>query len=174
MPHKDPEARRVWQRSYRKANLEKKRAYHKEYQKKWRAEHPGIYADKTKEWWDNNPEKKAAYEAKRKAAPDYRPNKHARDQQRHKRRYGLSLERYAELEKYQGGVCAICKKPETAKHHNGLKTNRLAIDHCHNSKNIRGLLCTRCNLGIGCFSHDLQLLLNAVAYLMEPPASRVP
>jgi hypothetical protein len=74
-----------------------------------------------------------------------------------KREYGLTKEDYLEMLKFQNGVCAICCNPE--------KKKRLAVDHCHNTGKIRGLLCTRCNTSIGRFNDDVELLQKAIDYL---------
>lgn len=52
-------------------------------------------------------------------------------------RYGLTVEDYEKLLKAQGGVCAICGRPP--------KKQRLAVDHDHLTKRVRGLLCAFCN-----------------------------
>lgn len=93
----------------------------------------------------------------RKANPDYFRNLHF------KRRYGVTLEWYEAKLVEQDGKCAICRKPETLRIKG--KLCRLAVDHCHDSKSARGLLCTRCNRGIGFFNHDKDLLMKAIAYL---------
>lgn len=77
-----------------------------------------------------------------------------------RRVYGISLEDYGAMLEAQGGVCRICRK-ECA---SGM---RLAVDHCHQTGRVRGLLCGKCNTGIGQFSHDLALLKSAIAYLEE-------
>lgn len=41
----------------------------------------------------------------------------------------------------------------------------LVVDHCHKSKQIRGLVCHRCNVGLGYFRDDPELLRAAAAYL---------
>ncbi len=64
---------------------------------------------------------------------------------------------YKSLLKEQGGVCAICKRPPM-KH-------RLAVDHNHKTNEIRGLLCARCNRGIGLFFDDQAMFLRAADYL---------
>ncbi|MFD7257158.1 endonuclease VII domain-containing protein [Streptomyces sp. NPDC059874] len=50
--------------------------------------------------------------------------------------YGLTAEDYQRLFEFQNGRCAICRETR--------KTN-LAVDHCHKTEAIRGLLCARCN-----------------------------
>lgn len=78
--------------------------------------------------------------------------------------FGMELEEYKRLIVKQGGACAICGQPETARHNDG-RTRSLAVDHDHASGAIRGLLCANCNNGIGRFSDDPNLLEAAASYL---------
>lgn len=82
-----------------------------------------------------------------------------------KKRYGVTLDWYEAKLKEQKGLCAICGKPET-KSTKG-KVYRLAVDHCHDSGKVRGLLCMNCNYGIGHMKHDPKILKAAIAYLGE-------
>lgn len=68
-----------------------------------------------------------------------------------KKRFGISVERYDEIVAFQGGVCAVCRKPETFRHPRSKASgpDRLGVDHCHASGVIRGLLCRRCNGALG-------------------------
>jgi len=59
--------------------------------------------------------------------------------------FNLSLEDYNKLLRKQKEVCMICGKTDPAK-------RRLAVDHCHETGKIRGLLCTRCNCGLSYIS----------------------
>lgn len=83
------------------------------------------------------------------------------------RRYGITLDQYRDKLTQQGGVCAICLAPETAVDAkiNGIKS--LAVDHCHKTKKVRGLLCFRCNSVIGKVEERADLLAKASAYLAE-------
>ena len=85
-----------------------------------------------------------------------RPRK---DGPRHRRvKYGLTEADYQALLKTQGGKCAICLKPcSTGK--------ALAVDHNHDTGQVRGLLCMSCNTGLGKFKDDRSLLLAALNYL---------
>lgn len=74
-----------------------------------------------------------------------------------KRHYGIDLKGFQELEARQGGVCAICGDAERGR--------SLHVDHNHNTGAVRGLLCTTCNLGIGCFADDPVRLESAIRYL---------
>lgn len=76
-----------------------------------------------------------------------------------KKKYGISLEQYDAMLAKQGGVCAICGRPPGRR--------RLAVDHCHKTKRVRGLLCYKCNYGLGVFRDDPVRLAKASAYLTE-------
>lgn len=107
-------------------------------------------------------EKKRAYARKRsKEWRTANPEKHLDITLRSK--YGISLETYERLEVEQEGVCRICSKPETEL--TAGKRKRLAVDHCHVTGKVRGLLCSKCNRGLGYFLEDEVLLLKAIAYL---------
>ena len=75
----------------------------------------------------------------------------------------ISYERYLELLKEQNGRCAICKNPESFKLFGKIRS--LVVDHNHNTKKIRGLLCSACNTAIGLLKEDRQLLLNVIKYI---------
>jgi hypothetical protein len=72
----------------------------------------------------------------------------------------LTREQYAAMLIAHNGACAICKLPNIRR---GQK--RLQIDHCHATRRIRGLLCYKCNLGLGSFNDNIGRLLEAAAYL---------
>ena len=58
-------------------------------------------------------------------------------------KFGLTIEQYNEIFESQNGVCLICGNIETRTRRG--KPTRLAIDHCHISGKVRGLLCSACN-----------------------------
>lgn len=80
--------------------------------------------------------------------------------------FGLSIQEYEALEAAQGGVCAICGKPETSldKRRPGF-TRKLAVDHCHTTGKVRGLLCGLCNAALGQLKDSVETLQSAIAYL---------
>lgn len=84
-----------------------------------------------------------------------------------KHNYGISLEQYNEMLDAQGGVCAVCGKPETAKSNFKKRTKVLAVDHDHETGEIRGLLCNKCNTAIGLLNDDISLFDKATRYLMN-------
>jgi CRISPR/Cas system-associated protein Cas10 (large subunit of type III CRISPR-Cas system) len=76
--------------------------------------------------------------------------------------YGITPEQYDTLLAQQNGKCAIClaKTP-------GGRTKMFFIDHCHTTGNVRGLLCMRCNTGLGLFLDNPKFLSKAISYLKE-------
>ena len=65
-----------------------------------------------------------------------------------KRLYGLTEEAYRKIHEAQGGVCAICKQPETRVFKGGV-VGLLSVDHDHATGQVRGLLCAYCNHRLG-------------------------
>lgn len=76
------------------------------------------------------------------------------------RKYGISLGDYDQMYEQQSGQCAIC---ETEKAPRG--RDRLVVDHCHTTGKVRGLLCHKCNRGIGFLNDDPSIVSMAVDYL---------
>jgi hypothetical protein len=73
-----------------------------------------------------------------------------------KRLYGISPADYDALLAKQDGVCATCGKPSK---------ETLCVDHCHATGTIRGLLCRKCNTGLGCYEDDPATMITSLAYL---------
>lgn len=72
-------------------------------------------------------------------------------------RYGITPEEYEKRLVEQAGRCAICKQEPSKQ--------RLAVDHCHKTGRIRGLLCSSCNHGLGNFKDSPNLLDKAIKYI---------
>lgn len=81
-----------------------------------------------------------------------------------KRSFGLSKKDYKVMLSEQNGVCAICGFSETVRT-NTNKLMNLAVDHCHKTGEIRGLLCSKCNMALGGFNDDVSTLKSAIEYL---------
>lgn len=75
-----------------------------------------------------------------------------------KRYYGITIERYRLMETEQNLVCKICKRVCSS-------GRELCVDHCHKTGKIRGLLCGKCNTGLGSFNDNTESLLEAIKYL---------
>lgn len=83
-----------------------------------------------------------------------------------RRQYGITLADYEELLETQNFKCAICGNEDE------VEGRRLAIDHCHESGDVRGLLCGKCNRGLGLFYDNPELLSNAIKYLNQYSLAR--
>jgi hypothetical protein len=79
-----------------------------------------------------------------------------------RKNFGISIKEFYELLEKQNHRCAICRRKDTTNGRWG--SQRLSVDHCHKSKKVRGLLCRRCNTGIGLFDDDPKLLGAAARY----------
>lgn len=78
--------------------------------------------------------------------------------------YGLAPGEYELLYEHQGGVCYICRRATG-------KTKALAVDHNHETGEVRGLLCGPCNKGVlGHLREDRMAFVRAIQYLSHPPA----
>ncbi len=85
-----------------------------------------------------------------------------------KNMFGIDKNIYEEMLSQQNSVCAICKQPESFKSKIGRNRSEfLCVDHCHDSGNIRGLLCRKCNAALGGFNDSIKMLETAINYLMK-------
>lgn len=82
------------------------------------------------------------------------------------RKYGLTPETYEALSNEQKGNCAICGLNENSINQRGTHY-RLAVDHCHDTGKVRGLLCSNCNTALGLFKDNPMFLNSAIKYLGE-------
>lgn len=166
MPYKDPITRRN---------------YGREAQRRYRATHavpklpqpPTAHAvlpdyEYQKQWRAQNPQKQKAYHAKYRAShPRTAKNRQCEKNYKLVQAYGITVEDYSAMLQEQNGRCAICGKSAMeciAKGH-----RHLHVDHDHETKAVRGLLCGKCNSGIGAFADDPELLEKAIEYLRRNP-----
>ncbi len=71
-----------------------------------------------------------------------------------KHRHGIGADQFDDLVRQQGGVCAICGRPDPEH-----------VDHDHETGEVRGILCFNCNGGLGQFRDSIEALRAAAAYL---------
>lgn len=79
----------------------------------------------------------------------------------YKKLYGITIQQYEELFTEQKGKCAICYSDVNDK-----IRSTLSVDHDHTTGRIRGLLCSKCNAGLGMFKDSPVLLQKAAEYLI--------
>lgn len=92
-----------------------------------------------------------------KGGIDTKERKKFRNRRQTLKMYGMTFEDYEKLVIEQDSRCAIC----------GIKTENFHIDHCHITNKVRGLLCCKCNPGLGYFSDSVELLEKAIIYLKK-------
>jgi len=120
-------------------------------------------------WRKANPEKIKGYDAKSyRIDPEkkklrsrkwHKDNPDAARANALKFSFGITVEKYNEMFNAQEGRCAICGRHQTE------FKKRLAVDHCHKTEKVRGLLCHGCNLGIGYLFDSEEILKAAFEYL---------
>lgn len=75
------------------------------------------------------------------------------------RKYGISLDTYNRMFLSQGGRCAICRTDVPAKKYGW------HVDHDHSTEKVRGILCNKCNRGLGYLNDSLDILKAAIKYI---------
>lgn len=159
------EREREYYRKYRAGHREELN----EYNRKYYAAHKQERDEYARKYRAENREKILEYG--RKYCTDHRGklnkrsckyNKEHPEQRRgvkFKYLYGITTKDYGILLAAQGGACALCGRPPG-------KTD-LRVDHDHVTGTVRGLLCHKCNVGLGHFDEDQSILKIAIEYLSE-------
>ena len=79
------------------------------------------------------------------------------------RLYRISMEEFNQLVDFQEGRCAVCLKPFEE------MSRRANVDHDHETGQVRGILCTGCNTGIGHLGDNIEGIKRALYYLQNTP-----
>ena len=111
---------------------------------------------RNKRWKKTHPDKVSAIQKRHREK--YPERTKASNRKRTLKEYNLTESDYEKLLVIQNGVCAICRKSDPT-------GQRLAVDHCHATNKIRGLLCCKCNRGIGFFDDEPMRIRAAADYL---------
>lgn len=127
-----------------------------------------CHAAKERQWRLDNPEESLRRERARDRTKDYEkglewkrryyasPKGRIALLRGHlKHQYGMTLEEFRAMADRQEQRCLLCKQ----------KPSRLVVDHCHSTGRIRGLLCDKCNTGLGFFGDDVEQFRRAIEYL---------
>lgn len=114
----------------------------KSYDRAYRLAHQTEILEYQRQWYHKNKDKHKGYCLKGK--------------------FGISLDDYNRMFAAQHGKCAICKSTDAKGHH---KSFRLAVDHDHETKKVRGLLCSACNRLLGRIENEKGQA--AIKYLLE-------
>lgn len=113
--------------------------------KKWYGENRDYNIKRHKKWCDENKEKRAEWTRKNLLS-----------------KYGLTVYQYNAMAVAQDYKCKICKSLTP-----GHNSKFLYIDHCHRTNKVWGLLCVHCNMAIGQFKDNENIILRAAAYIRE-------
>ncbi len=111
-----------------------------------------------KEWSLKNKDKRA--EATRRMKERDRPRVNNRRLiNKYKRVFDISEEESEKLLAKRGTACDICNSDNFGR--------ALHLDHCHETNEIRGFLCQKCNNSLGLLNDSIEILESAIAYLMH-------
>lgn len=132
---------RAKSREYYSRNAETRREYNRQYA---RANAEAINASKRRRYLDKNGT--LYLNAKRGNL---------------KRNYGITPEQKQELFERQRGVCAACGTDQPG------SRKGWHLDHCHSTKQVRGILCHPCNLSLGHVKDSIERLQQLIAYLQK-------
>ena len=134
-------------RKDKEKDKEKEREYNRQYYL--------ANKEKLKRYIDENREKVNAYNKQWQ-----KDHKECQERQRAKR-YGLSVDGLRLLLEQSSDTCPICQnKFDDTKH-----SKKKNVDHCHKTGTVRGIICTKCNQGLGSFKDNVESLKNAIKYL---------
>lgn len=144
--------KQAWAKAHREqiaASSRKYYAAHKEHYAAYQRARKKQVALAGKKYRDTHKEKVAAYQA---------VHKEEKAAYKMTYKYGIAENDYNKMLVAQGGVCGICGKTNSSR-------KRLFIDHNHETGEVRGLLCCRCNLVLGQLMDNVDLVLKVALYL---------
>jgi len=154
--------RKIHYKEHRKEALAKMKIYrenNKEKVAKSRAkyyqESKEEYTEKRKEYYQKNKEAIIA------GVKKYRENNLEQIKERkRKKNYGIEPGTYDKMLLEQDNKCCVCYIELD-------QCKQISIDHCHKSGDVRGLLCSRCNLMLGMVEDNIDILQSAINYLAK-------
>lgn len=120
------------------------------YRKEWLSRNPEKRRSVWTEWNKKNPTSLKRAQTKWSAE-----NRELRKNNYLEKQYGMTLAEFNQTLQGQGGGCAICNS----------NTKRMHVDHDHETGRVRGILCARCNLGVGYFKDTPDNCRKAAEYL---------
>jgi Recombination endonuclease VII len=136
-------------RRWREKNRERQREADRRFRKRHLKE---IRAKEREYYWANRKQELA------RSAEYARKNKDKIAKRARLKKHRMTQEEHDALMLKQQNRCAVCRKEFIKTPH---------IDHSHETKKNRGLLCDDCNLGLGRFKDSIEILGNAIQYLKE-------
>jgi hypothetical protein len=114
--------------------------YHAQYIKFWKNKDKSTFLKKERDKYNS-------------LSPKVKKNRHLR------KTYGITIAQFTDMLERQQNKCAIGEE--------SLTKNTAHVDHCHKTGKVRGLLCKKCNLGLGNFNDSMLKLNKAITYLRK-------
>lgn len=130
----------------------KNKEHIKKQRKEYRQKNKERLKENKKEYYQKNKE-----HIKEQHKEWHQKNKQYNKEYQYKKKYNLTLEEIDQILIIQNHKCAICGK--------SLIETKRCTDHDHKTDKVRGILCTKCNLGLGHFNDDLDLLKKVIIYI---------
>lgn len=132
------------------------------YKRQWSDNNKKHKTEYNRKYYEDNKEYRSEYLKKYRTTEKYKSGKEKRFLYNREHalnaNFKMTPQEYDEMLESQGNVCAICGGVNES-------GRMLAVDHCHETNQVRGLLCTNCNTGIGMLKDNIDLLQNAITYL---------
>lgn len=126
----------------------------KKYQVEYYAKNKERKKAATREWYQNNKDKRREYRAGR-----FEKDKVWKRDWDLQKRYGINAEVVDLTIEMQNNHCPICRR------YFAKDDRRWHVDHCHTSGKVRGIICSNCNTLLGQAKENISTLKNAIAYL---------
>jgi len=157
------ERKNALERERHQANIVENRTKNREAMRRWYAANRDKAQERARAAYRADPAKAIAIVRRRQAERVDEIRVYAKT--RHLGVYGLTLEDYEALYAIQGGVCAVCSRPESKRHSRSNEPLQLSVDHDHETGAVRGLLCGACNMALGLLQDEPDRLRAAIEYL---------
>ena len=119
----------------------------------WQRKNPDRYNARNRKWCSENKDKIRA------TVKRFYFNHPTRRRVKTLKKYGLTIETYNQMLFEQNGKCVICGIPQEE------MMRPFAVDHCHRTGKVRGLLCFCCNTMLGKVNDNVNILISAIEYL---------
>jgi hypothetical protein len=150
----------------RKVRYTENKVHELEIQKIWVSSNPRRVKEIKKRYRDTHKEEAKTYNAlhRRSEAAHYKQYKKEwrKTNGKHERlqsKYGISMPQFLEMLNNQNQKCGICQDVFIV----------ACVDHDHGTGEVRGLLCHKCNAGIGAFQDNPDTLRKALDWLIKSP-----
>ena len=104
----------------------------------------------------------------KKTKGEYKPQWKCQSCEHLKHEYGINTPQRDQMIVDQDSKCMICfNGPLTVNKGRHVRMHHAVVDHCHETGKVRGILCQSCNVALGNFADDIEILQSAIDYLKQ-------